>query len=628
MIRHLLATTAAATVLTLAGGAAAEPFDFASAVIFGDSLSDTNNFARILGQPAPTGANVTNGRFSNGQVWAEYLASLRGLSVDSQAFGGATAVTRATPVGALTDLTPQVDRYLAANPTLPSNRLVGLWIGGNDYLALLGGATAPSTTQVQTTIGAVATSVGTQAGRLYTAGARDFLLVNLPPLGRIPATSAQTEATKASADQLSDLHAQAIQDVAQGLRGQGATVTVVDVNRLFRDMAANTSLYGLTNTTVPCTAPLGAGGAYVPTGACATAAGAATTVFNDAVHPTTAAHQVIAQLADASLSATYEAPAAITTATQLGLRLFDLGSQAVAGRMAAARLGGGSVTAMQPSAQAGRDGRYGLFTFGSYVDGDQDEIEGQFGFDYDGYSLGAGVDYQVDQHLLVGLAFSYANADLKTDAHYGKVDADSYGILAYGTAAVDALWFDGWLGYSYGSYDIGRATRFPYYAAAEGSTFANTYGAGATVGWTPSVGTLSIGPVAGLRYANITIDGYTEDGANFLNLQVKKFDAESLVGSLGVSAAGRFGDAGMAILPAIKIAYEYEFLNDNRRIFSNLPGSGRNVMESGSGDEGRLVGGLGLTLESGSIAATLGWEGQFTGDRDDNAFVGRVKLQF
>ncbi|QJE71847.1 autotransporter domain-containing protein [Aerophototrophica crusticola] len=626
MLKRILMATAAAAVAGLAVGAAgAQQLRYSGGTVFGDSLSDTDNFARFLSPALRPGAPYVNGRFSNGPVWLETFGSLRGITMDSRAFGGARAVTRNDATGLATDLTPQVDRFLAGGTTVASDRLVAIWIGGNDYVGVLSAPTPPSTAQVQATIANVANTVATQAGRLYAAGARNFVLVDLPPLGNIPLTSGLPAATRASANQVSDLHSLALAGVAAGLRTQGANAILVDVNGLFRDLLARPSAYGFTNTTIPCFAPVGPGGSLVATGACATAAGTAGTVFFDALHPTTTAHALTAAFVDGTLSAAYEAPSAIATTTQLGIRLFEQANQAIAGRMFGAR--GGQAASLSGS-QMGPDGRFALYAFGSYFKGDAEQRGNQFGYDYDGYNGGVGVDYEVDQNVVAGLAFAYGKGKLDTDGDYAEVDAKSYSVTTYVTAAAGELWGDAFMGYSFNKYDIDRQTRFAFAPTASAEPDGDSYGAGLTVGYTPSMGGLAIGPVASLRYVNTEVDGFTEQGSNLLNLKVEDFDAESLKGSLGVSATGRFGSGGTAIVPTVHVAYEREFLNDDRKVFGTLPSGQPAFANATSPARNQVVGGIGLGVNTGSIGLSLGWEGRFGGSIDDNSFSARVRVGF
>ena len=156
--------------LLLSMPAAAE---FSQIVAFGDSLTDN-------------GTNLFYGdyhgidHFSNGDVWVEYLADSRGISLDDWAYGGAY-----TGYGANFDpgnygLLWQVGGYLTDHPAAQPSALYTIWAGGNDFLALSSGDDVSAT--ISNAAGNIVAAVGSLAG----AGARNFLVLNLPDLGRIP----------------------------------------------------------------------------------------------------------------------------------------------------------------------------------------------------------------------------------------------------------------------------------------------------------------------------------------------------------------------------------------------------------------------------------------------------------
>lgn len=618
MNTRLLGGTALAALLScsVAAPALAQSLDYSSLLVFGDSLSDTDNLKNISAASRPT-APYVNGRFSNGPVWAEDYAANTGITLDSRAYGGARA-SRTTAI----DLTAQVTSYLASNSSIASDQLVGIWIGGNDYIAVLSQTQTNATAAVQAAVTATATAVATQASNLQAAGAQNFILLNLPPMGSIPLTSSLSAADKASANTLSDLHAAAISNVAANLRAQGANAIIVDINTLFRDMLARPSAYGFSNTTIPCYAPVGANGALVATGACATSAGAAATVFFDALHPTQAAHAIVAQFVEGTLSASYEAPAANNVATELAQRLFDLANQGVASRMAGARTGQGSVNLT--SAQAGADGRYGLYTFGAYLDGERKGSTGRYGYDYDGFNVGIGADYQVDDHVTAGLAFSYGKADLTTDDDLARINGKAYNFTTYLTAAVDALWLDGFMSFSFDRYDLDRMTKFDPFPTAGGDTKGTTFGGGGTVGYTPDVGGYAFGPVIGLRYAKTRIEGYAESGGGPLALTWDDWNAESLVGSAGM----QISPIDRNWMPQLRIAYEHEFANDGRLITGRFANRELAQAEAGAGKRGRLAVGLqAVGMASDNVMLAVGYDGRAEGGRPtDHAFTARVKI--
>jgi phospholipase/lecithinase/hemolysin len=180
-------------------------------VVFGDSLSDPGNLKRrLLVFP---NSPYWFGRFANGPNWTEYLADRTGLAVQNQAYGGAAAVKHedvpsedivaAIQQGAQFFLTGSLDRqvndYLERDlsggaVTQPSEIAYVIWGGANDYISK-----EPFSGDIGTLLDdpegragyrrivkeAVA-ALADQVRRLHGAGARQFVVLNLPNLGKTP----------------------------------------------------------------------------------------------------------------------------------------------------------------------------------------------------------------------------------------------------------------------------------------------------------------------------------------------------------------------------------------------------------------------------------------------------------
>ncbi|HYE52420.1 MAG TPA: autotransporter domain-containing protein [Azospirillaceae bacterium] len=614
-----MGTTALAAVFALAaGGAQAQqaPQRFNSLTVFGDSLSDTGNLAAFgAAPPAP----YFNGRFSNGPVWNEQVgALLGGIPMTSRALGGANAGS-----AEVIDIQNQITRHLAATPSLDSRGLYAVWIGANDYFDFFGAPTADATGYARN----VALNAANAASRLVQAGARNVLLFNLPNLGDTVAGRAGGAAASAQANQLTAVHNTFLAGFARDVSAAtGANVILVDINSSLQAVFANPATYGFNNLTIPCFT------GTALTGVCATQQGAQGTLFFDAVHPTTTAHALTAQFVSGTLSAVFEAPETVAARTQLGLAMHKAVTDAASARLAGARAGTGTLgMGAGQAAAAGSDGRVGVFLYGNYVEGDRDAFTGQSGFDYDAYTVAAGADYMVDDNVMAGLMLGYGDGSQDLDLGAGDTDVKSYSLTGYFTAAMDALYLDGSFSYSFEDYEkIRRATRFAPVSTAEASTHGNTYGAALTAGWNFVSGPVSVGPLASLRYINTEIDGYTEDNAAALGLTVDQTDAESLVSSVGAQLSARLGSEGVVFAPYLKAAWEKEHLNDARRVFVTLSSGQRGFAEPGAGETNWYVGGAGVSVESGTLSASVGWEGTLNSDDrgQDHAFMGRVRFGF
>lgn len=271
----------ALAAIALAGAAfgqapAAAPYS--RLIVFGDSLSDVGN-AHIASGAVPAAPNA-RGRFSNGPVWIEHVAAGLGLEAapalgggTNHAFGGARAGPADSAPPSLLD---QVARYLAgpgaggADP----DALYAIAGGANDLLTALDDAT-PADAEAATAVGHLETALR----RLAAAGARRFLVVNMPDLGRTPLARARGTAAEDRGTALASAFNRRLEAALDRLEAERPVVVArVDVFALMRAALADPGAYGFADVTEPC---------QTADGACAAPDAR---MFWDAVHPTAAAH--------------------------------------------------------------------------------------------------------------------------------------------------------------------------------------------------------------------------------------------------------------------------------------------------------------------------------------------------
>ncbi len=160
---------------------------FGKLLVFGDSLADVGNVSAATGGALPPSQFYYHGRSSNGPIWVDTLASYMDepalqpslLGGTDYAWDGATVA--AAEVGSSTGvptLPQQVAAYTAGKPTIAPNDVFAFWAGANDYFNTFStGAIAPSLT---------ASTLTASLQALYQAGARTFVVNNLPLLGNTP----------------------------------------------------------------------------------------------------------------------------------------------------------------------------------------------------------------------------------------------------------------------------------------------------------------------------------------------------------------------------------------------------------------------------------------------------------
>lgn len=295
-------------------GALAQGKNYTSIVVFGDSLSDTGNAAQVAYQDfGICGSNpcfdYTAGRFTDGDdtlpeahkyfgVWVEQLAaalpshpavtaSLHGGT--NYAYGDATtgngtstltfvASPTQTYAVQVENIGQQITDYLATHPKIDNHTLFIVWGGAEDLLH--------ATSAKDVTNAAVQETLNLQ--RLIQAGATQFLIPNLPPLGLAPAFSSSlvTSLTATAAAALYNSYlAAGISVLKDFYPFRHLAFYQLDVFNLMLRVDAAPLAYSLINVTTPAQ-----GNALVNPDLY---------LFWDDLHPTTRGHNV---LADAALN--------------------------------------------------------------------------------------------------------------------------------------------------------------------------------------------------------------------------------------------------------------------------------------------------------------------------------------
>ena len=282
---------------------------FATIFAFGDSLSDAGNDFIATSLHTPVSPPYYQGHFTNGPTWVEELARSQELGPlrpsllqggTDFAFGGAETGTTPLHVADHADLPSQLIQFGASYPTPQPDALYTLSIGATDLFDAI--AVFPSAPLKAVADVAVAVAnVDNFVLQLASRGARDFLVLNAPDIGKAPAYESQGPAVASTASALSGLFDLGL---AASLRAIAArdqlSVNTVDTYSLVDEAVADPSIFGFTNVADPVwtgnnTDPNS--GALRAT----TLAAQSQYLFWDQVHPTSAAHLVLANAAVSTL---------------------------------------------------------------------------------------------------------------------------------------------------------------------------------------------------------------------------------------------------------------------------------------------------------------------------------------
>lgn len=292
--------------------------NFSQFYVFGDSLSDTGNLfnATNLLDPEnaiPPSPPYAPGRFSNGDIWVDFVGDKIGLTpttfippqtniptdgVNFAVSGSSSGLNNAlVPNPNLPGVLGQVGLFTqslqANNQQADPNALYTVWGGANDYL--FGGVTDPNQT---------VSNLSDAIEALTQAGAKNIAVFNLTDLGKTPAAIASN--TSAQLTQLTLAHNALLEQALDGFDGNSnVNIIPVDVNSVFNQLVVNPEEFGFRqNPASSCV--VGVVGEIIDD--CQNPQGIAFSesidpnqfIFFDTFHPTSKTHRLVA---DVTLSA-------------------------------------------------------------------------------------------------------------------------------------------------------------------------------------------------------------------------------------------------------------------------------------------------------------------------------------
>jgi len=557
--RRLALAALTATALTgLSSPASAQQID--RIVTFGDSYADDGNFFQILGINPATTTIYTSGRFSGTTNYIDTLSEILNVPVENFAIGGAMATTFpggasntncvGIPASCPLGFTYEVDQFFNvgtqssafpnSTPTFDEGDLLTISIGGNDarYYQL----TNPLSTTTAAATAAVGsiTAATTQLDRLVAAGAPTISFL-AGDTSRLPEITGDATAI-AIRSAYSNAYNAGMQNTLAGYADDGVIVHYLDLNAMLDNIIADPLAYGITKgLACPEFQP--------PNPASATCVLDSTgyLFYGDEVHLTGTGFAIVAQYVATQLTA----PLTLQGASDLGM---DVARQF--GRTLTTRMDLG----------APRDGDlpegFKVFISGDSFSRSVNESSGNAPFDVNAIGITAGAEYGFGSGV-VGLAGNISRPELEFGGDVSEVEGESTQLGAYAGMGIAGGFIQGYVGFGWDDYDIGRR------GVVEGMD-ANTDGdhflAGAKAGYLFPVGGFRIGPVVALDYADVSVEGYTEEGDAALTLNVSDADFSSLRGSIGLEARGDFSGDGVQWRPYGALTLEKELDGDDRSV--------------------------------------------------------------
>ncbi len=260
-----------------------------------------------------------------------------------------------------------------------------------------------------------------------------------------------------------------------------------------------------------------------------------------------------------------------------GLAFANPGNNVPIGTLADAALGMAARQADAPAQAGSGFDRWGFFLSGTFSDGSSDPRALTPGYGFHSNGVTAGVDYRVNDGMILGLSAGYARFSSAVDAIGGGLDTHGWSLSFYSTFfRKDNWYFDSVLTWGKNRYDIDRRIVYALTTntgtvavnqAATSNSDGTTLAAALSVGRDFAHGPWSFGPY--LRgtwtrthfgdYQETMISGKTGSG---LGLVVAGRTATNVASVLGAKLNYASSQSWGVLMPHVEVEWEHDFQNN------------------------------------------------------------------
>jgi outer membrane lipase/esterase len=196
-------------------------------------------------------------------------------------------------VSSVPSLTQQVNLYIASSDNVSNTRQF-IIIGGNDVRDAIGAYLTGRPVAASQIIVDAITAISDNIQSLAASGAHDFLVGNVPDLGKVPAVTALGPLASALASNMTAQFNDALEVTLAGLEtALDLHITRLDLFSFINSVVNDPIAYGLLNVTDSCLVPA--------VQADAICEHPDSYLFWDGIHPTRIGHQLIAEEAITTL---------------------------------------------------------------------------------------------------------------------------------------------------------------------------------------------------------------------------------------------------------------------------------------------------------------------------------------
>lgn len=222
----------------------------------------------------------------------------------------------------------------------------------------------------------------------------------------------------------------------------------------------------------------------------------------------------------------------------------------------------------QPSGGAAGDGdpiwsRVGFFVSAQYESAERDTSNSEAGYKADGGSFTAGVDYRVNEKLVVGSAIGFTQNELDYTFQGGSLDSDITSFIVFSSYSMDRLSLETQVGYAVTDFDSVRRVIY-----GEDNNIVNDTMYGSTSGsqllvnsqlqWEWNRAALSVFPFVRFDFLRNKVDGYGERGESGLPMIIGSQATDQFTLGAGVQTTYVLNQQWGVLIPMA----QFTFLSD------------------------------------------------------------------
>jgi len=236
--------------------------------------------------------------------------------------------------------------------------------------------------------------------------------------------------------------------------------------------------------------------------------------------------------------------------------------------------------------------------------------------------VSTGAAYSWTDAFATGVYVGYQG--LQAEYNSGRTIDNAVRFGVFGTYDAGDFYFNGLVGGAYHGYTVNRYINFGgLNRTATGRPGAGEFDLALGTGYDFDIGNFSWGPFTTLQYTYLAMQGFTETGADSLNLDVSPYDSSSLLYTLGAQAAYNWKVSdNVVITPTAFAGWQHEFLQNGYTINSTFATGGPATpfnYNTSSPARDNFYGGVGVTVGVGDRWQATATYSSFVGGQNQNS---------